>query len=169
VLLLMFLHRDRFSREDKEANYRFYEPRTAHGSSLSPAIHSILACDIGDRKQAYNYYLYASRLDLDNRNRNTEEGLHTSAMAGTWLNLVAGFAGLRYDRGDLRLNPNLPDAWSSLSFRLRYRGSTLRITVRADRVDTQAVEGPGAEIRIRDRLVLVQPTAQSTPLQPDLT
>jgi maltose phosphorylase len=169
VLLLMFLHRDRFSREDKEANYRFYEPRTAHGSSLSPAIHSILACDIGDREQAYDYYLYASRLDLDNRNRNTEEGLHTSAMAGTWLNLVAGFAGLRYDRGDLRLNPNLPDGWSSLSFRLRYRGSTLRITVRADHVDTQAVEGPGAEIRIRDRLVLVQPTAQSTPLQPDLT
>lgn len=148
VLLLMFLLRDRFSRKDKEANYRFYEPLTAHGSSLSPAVHSILACDIGDRRQAYDYYLWASRLDLDNRNRNTEEGLHISSLAATWLNVVCGFGGLDYTSGILRLSPDLPDAWESLAFRLRYRGSTLRFTVFPDRVTCTVLDGPPVTLEL---------------------
>ena len=94
VLLLMYLFRERFTRQEKITNYRFYEQRTVHGSSLSPSIHSILASEIGRRQQAYAYYLWASRVDLDNFNNNTQDGLHISAMAGTWLNIVYGFGGL---------------------------------------------------------------------------
>jgi maltose phosphorylase len=164
VLLLMFLLRDQFSRADKEANYRFYEPLTAHGSSLSPAIHSILASDIGDRRQAYDYYLWASRLDLDNRNRNTEEGLHISSLAGTWLNVICGFGGLDYMGDILRLNPALPDAWHSFSFRLRYRGSTLRITVFPDRVTCTVLDGPPVGIELCGETVKAGTAPISVPL-----
>jgi maltose phosphorylase len=164
VLLLMFLLRDQFSRGDKEANYRFYEPLTAHGSSLSPAIHSILACDIGDRRQAYDYYLWASRLDLDNRNKNTEEGLHISSLAGTWLNVVCGFGGLDYTGDILRLNPALPDAWQSFSFRLRLRGTTLRFIIHADHAECQTLDGPSVEVEIGGKPFCVGPTPVSIPL-----
>lgn len=73
VLLAMFLMRERFSAHEKTQNYRFYEQRCVHTSSLSPSIHSIVACDVGRYNQAYDYYLWSSRLDLDNFNNNTEE------------------------------------------------------------------------------------------------
>ena len=48
-----------------EANLRFYEPRTAHGSSLSPAIHAALFARAGDPDRALELLRIAGRIDLD--------------------------------------------------------------------------------------------------------
>ena len=78
VLNHLFFFSEDFTTEEKKANYGFYEARTIHESSLSPSLHSILALELGKTEQAYQFFTYAARLDLDNYNRNTEQGQHAT-------------------------------------------------------------------------------------------
>ncbi len=75
VLMMLYLYNSSFTEEEKRVNYEFYEPRTIHESSLSPAIHSILAAESGKMEEAVRFFGFATRLDLDNYNRNTREGV----------------------------------------------------------------------------------------------
>ncbi len=86
-----------FTMEKKRKNYEFYEARTSHESSLSPSLHAILAAELGKMEEAYDFLAYAARLDLDNYNRNSEQGIHSSSAAGVWASMVSGFGGLRTD------------------------------------------------------------------------
>ena len=127
VLMMLYLYNCSFTEEEKRVNYDFYQPRTIHESSLSPAIHSILAAELGKMEEAVSFFGYATRLDLDNYNRNTREGLHTTSIAMAWANIVYGFAGLRSDGEELRFAPRLPERWKRLSFSILYRGRVIRL------------------------------------------
>jgi maltose phosphorylase len=81
VLMLMLMFNTRFSEEEIQKNYEFYEPRCIHESSLSPSVHSILASQLKKHNEAYDFFRFATRMDLDNYNRNTHEGLHTTSIA----------------------------------------------------------------------------------------
>lgn len=124
VLMFLFLYRNEFSLETITANYNYYEPRTIHESSLSPSVHSVLACDIGKKKEAINFFGFATRLDLDNYNRNSAEGLHTTSIAAAWINIVFGFGGLHSEpgmNGIVSIAPVLPEKWEKYSFRFLCR------------------------------------------------
>ena len=84
-----------FDLETIERNFDFYEPFTVHESSLSPCIHSILATRLKRKSKAYEMYLRTSRLDIDDYNNDTEDGLHITSMAGTWLSVITGFGGIK--------------------------------------------------------------------------
>lgn len=129
VLMFMFLHNQSFTPEQKKANYDFYEPRCIHESSLSPSVHSILACEIGYMKAATDFFGFACRMDLDDYNNNTCEGLHTTSIAAAWLNIVYGFGGVRTDKGELAINPKLPPLWKGYSFKITYRRALLFVEV----------------------------------------
>jgi maltose phosphorylase len=148
VLMFMFLYNQEFSFESKKANYEYYEPRTIHESSLSPAIHSIFASELQKHEEAFDFFGFATRLDLDNYNRNTKEGLHTTSLAGAWINIVYGFGGMRSDGELLRFNPCIPKAWNSYSFRIVYRDAVLLIKVNKENVDFQVVNDKSAAIEI---------------------
>ncbi|MBR1743565.1 MAG: family 65 glycosyl hydrolase [Lachnospiraceae bacterium] len=141
VLMLMLLFNDQFSEEEISANYEYYEPRTIHESSLSPSVHSILAAQIGKAKEAYDFFGFATRLDLDNYNRNTREGLHTTSIAAAWMNIVYGFGGVRTDGGLLKLAPTLPEEWEGYSFHLIYKEVRLFVEVQRERITITAEEG----------------------------
>ncbi len=149
VLMFMFLYSSEFSLEQLAANFDYYEPRCIHESSLSPSVHSILACRLGRVEQAYELFRFASRLDLDNYNRNTSEGLHTTSLAGGWMNIIYGFAGLGSGGGQLSLNPALPDCWRRLSFPLKYRGRLLRVEITHEGTDVRLESGPPISIKLR--------------------
>lgn len=134
VLMFMFLYRSEFSRELEEINYDYYEPRCIHESSLSPSIHSIFAFDLNREEEALNFFSFATRLDLDDYNRNTSEGLHMTSIAAAFQNIIYGFGGLKSDGEKLVLNPKCPKIWKSYSFKLNYRSSSLKITVSQDEV-----------------------------------
>lgn len=134
VLMFQLLYNGDFTRECKRANYEYYEPRCIHESSLSPSVHSILANEIGKYGEAYDFFAFATRMDLDDYNRNTREGLHTTSIAAAWLNVVYGFGGLRSD-GQISLSPTLPDKWRSYSFGLTVEGAVLNVSVFKDRVE----------------------------------
>lgn len=155
VLMFMFLYSGQFSKEAKRANYEYYEPRCIHESSLSPSIHSILASEIGKPEEAYHFFEFATRLDLDNYNRNTREGLHTTSIAAAWMNIVYGFGGMRSDGERLSFQPSLPERWTSYSFQVLYEGVLLKLEVTKDSVRIQAASGGSTEIIMNGQQIKV--------------
>ncbi|WP_105618719.1 glycoside hydrolase family 65 protein [Vallitalea okinawensis] len=129
VLQGMYFFSDRYDFDTKKKNFDFYEPMTVHESSLSPCIHSILAAEIGYEDKAVEMYVRTARLDLDNYNNDTEDGLHITSMAGTWMSVVQGFGGLKVTNDMLTLNPFIPKAWDSFSFRVTFRNRILNVKV----------------------------------------
>ncbi|MGI8983602.1 MAG: glycosyl hydrolase family 65 protein, partial [Acidimicrobiales bacterium] len=123
------------------ANYRYYEPRTSHGSSLSPAMHALVAARVGDLDDALAYFHLAGGVDLDNRMENTADGVHIATMGGLWQAAVFGFGGVRAEGRAVRIDPRLPAAWESLSFPIRWRGSRIVVHVGADRLELD-LDGP---------------------------
>ena len=122
-----YFFEDHFTKEELQKHYEFYEPFTVHESSLPPCVHSLLASALGKTDDAYTLYLRTARLDLDDYNKEVHEGLHITSMAGTWLSIVEGFAGMRVKNGELHFTPRLPKHWESLSFKVIFQGETKEI------------------------------------------
>ena len=129
VVLAMMLHWDQFSRAQKKRNFDFYEPLTTHDSSLSMAIHSVIAAEIGYSDQAYEYFMHSARCDLDDLHGNTKHGVHCASMAGSWLSIVNGFGGFKESKGEIHFSPVLPEKWQELSFRVRHQGNLLKVDI----------------------------------------
>lgn len=133
VLMLPLLFPDAFSDDVVAANYRYYEPLTDHGSSLSPAVHAAIAARIGLREDAERYWKQSLWLDLSNTMDNSMLGVHAAAMGGTWQALVFGLLGVRFtDAGpqvDARAAEKLPSAWQGVELRLAYRGRSHALKV----------------------------------------
>ena len=155
VLMFLFLFNSRFSRDVLKANYEFYEPRCIHESSLSPSVHSILAAQLGKEQEAFDFFGFATRMDLDNYNRNSGEGLHTTSIAAAWMNIVYGFGGLRSDAETLTLRPTIPEKWDSYRFRIVYRGEILCVHVEKGRVSLQTVNGGSRALLFYDEPITV--------------
>lgn len=141
VVLAEFLRGDLFSFEEKLRDFEYYEAITTHDSSLSSCIHSIMASEIGLHDQACEFFMETARMDLDNTHGNTFHGVHTAAMAGAWMGLVHGFAGLRDRDGVPAFAPHPPAGWTRYRFKLLARGRTLEVTVARGRVDYRLVSG----------------------------
>jgi maltose phosphorylase len=152
VLLLMLFFSGEFNYKTKLNNYEFYEPRCCHESSLSPCIHSVLAAELGRDDEAHEYSKYAFRLDLDNYNNNTNEGLHVTAMAGAWMNLVYGFARMRVDGGVLRFAPSIPKGWRAFHFTIIYRGCRLNVQVDRKTAWFKVIETGSLSVRIFEKV-----------------
>ncbi|SHH74915.1 family 65 glycosyl hydrolase domain-containing protein [Ferrimonas marina] len=129
VLQGIYLFEDEFDTETIKRNYDFYEPMTVHESSLSPCIHSVLASRLGYEELAYKFYLRTSRLDLDDYNNDTEDGLHITSMAGTWMAVVEGFGGARVKNGVLSLRPFIPAQWQGYAFKITFAGVPIKVSV----------------------------------------
>jgi maltose phosphorylase len=164
VLLLTLFFSGDFDYKTKLNNYEFYEPRCCHESSLSPCIHSILAAELGKADEAYEYSKYAYRLDLDNYNNNTNEGLHVTAMAGAWMNLVYGFAGMRFDGGALRFAPSIPQGWRAYRFTIIYRGCRLNVQVDRKTARFKTIDTSRLQVKIFEKTCEVTPTGLSITL-----
>ncbi len=153
VLMFMFLFNSSFTFEQLKANYEYYEPLCIHESSLSPSIHSVLASQLGKEDEAYEFFRFATRMDLDNYNRNTNQGLHTTSIAAAWMNIVYGFGGLRSDGDILTIRPSIPKQWDSYSFSIEYGNQILKVKVTKDKVIITPKNDSEVSIRVYDSLV----------------
>lgn len=134
VLQGMYFFEDDFTTEDIERNFDFYEPMTVHESSLSPCVHVILAAKLGKKEKAYEMYVRTARLDLDDYNNDTEDGLHITSMAGTWMSVVKGFGGMRIKKGMLSFSPFLPEQWQSFAFIIGFRQNSLKVAIYSEHI-----------------------------------
>jgi kojibiose phosphorylase len=115
-----------------EANFRYYEPRTAHGSSLSPAVHALVAARLGDAARAQAYFRQAAEIDLANNMGNAAGGVHMGALGGLWQAVVFGAVGLRLREDGIAVDPHLLPGWSELAFTVQWPGRLLRLRFEAD-------------------------------------
>jgi len=129
VLQCFYFFEDHFTREELERNFDFYESFTVHESSLSPCVHSIQAAVLDKMDMAYTFYLRTSRLDLDDYNKEVEEGCHITSMAGTWMSIVEGFGGMRVKNDQLHFSPKIPKEWKGYSFKINFRNQILKVAV----------------------------------------
>jgi maltose phosphorylase len=157
VLLGLYLYYSDFDAKTIRRNFHFYEPRTLHESSLSPYIHSILASRIDDVEKAYNLFLHATRLDLDDYNNEVEQGLHITSMAGSWLAIVRGFGGMQIKDDSLNFSPAIPSKWNSYSFNINFRGRTLQITVEKELIRMELKTGEELDILIYNQTYSIRP------------
>jgi len=144
VVALCALLWDEWPRAVHEANFNYYEPRTAHGSSLSPALHALVAARLGDGALARSYLRQAGEIDLANNMGNAAGGVHIAALGGLWQAAVFGVAGLRLREDGIALDPHLPPGWTEMRCCVQWRERVLRLTLAADpaRIDVE-VDGSG--------------------------
>ena len=145
-----------YDRETVRRNFEFYEPMTVHESSLSPCVHSILAASIGNLEKAQELYRRTARLDLDNINNDTGDGLHITSMAGSWLSIVQGFAGMRTLAGELSFAPQLPQGWDGYAFKIVYRGRLIEVSVDRNGARLALLSGEPIEVKLSGETVKLQ-------------
>ena len=150
VVMLMALLEPQFDEAERAASYRLYEPLTRHLSSLSEAVHSLVARRVGLDDAADDYLRRATAIDLEDSRGNRAEGLHMATQGGLWQAVVLGCAGARaLDDGSFRLEPRLPQHWRRLRFRWIHRGTPLTVTVSADELVVEAAAGTARDHRAR--------------------
>jgi maltose phosphorylase len=157
-----YFFEDHFSKEQLEKHFDFYEPFTVHESSLSPCVHSIQAATLGRMEQAYTFYLRTSRLDLDDYNKEVEEGLHITSMAGTWMSIVEGFGGMRVKNDALHFEPRIPKDWNGYSFKINFRNQILKVSVHQNETNFTLEGDTRISVFVNGKEILVEPNSLVT-------
>jgi 1,2-alpha-glucosylglycerol phosphorylase len=165
LLQLFALLDDKFSHDVMRANYDYYEPRTEHGSSLSPSVHATVAAWVDYPEEAYRYFLEAATIDLYNASKKVVSGgsflggIHTAAAGAVWQMIVKGFAGFKLVAGVLHFRPALPTTWECVSFKLVIHGNWITVTLRREDITFTAGEQNShrLDICVADRVYQVSP------------
>jgi maltose phosphorylase len=151
-----YFFEDHFTDEELKRHFDFYEPFTVHESSLSPCVHSIQAAKLNQMEQAYAFYLRTSRLDLDDYNKEVEEGLHITSMAGTWMSIVEGFGGMRVKDNKLHFEPKIPKEWDAYSFKVNFRDTIVKVTISQNESNFELISGQPLDIIVNNQAKTVQ-------------
>ena len=157
VVLANFLLHNRFTQDQKKAEYEYYEPKTTHDSSLSPSIHAIMAAELDKGHHAYVYFMRAARLDLDDPKT---DGSHLANAGGAWMAIVNGFAGLRWLDDLPTFDPKIPSAWESYSFKLRIRGSQIGVNVNRSKATFALLSGKPLDICVKGSRYLLDESVE---------
>ena len=131
VLMLLYVLRGEYDEKTKRANWDYYVPRTdeTYGSSLGPAVHALLACELGMPDVAYQHFMRAALVDLEDVRGNTAEGIHGGSAGGVWQAVVFGFAGLKVREKGWSTEPRLPSHWRRLAFHFTRRGELVKVNL----------------------------------------
>ncbi len=164
VVLAMYLQGERFTAEQKRANFEYYDPITTGDSTLSAVMQSIVAAEVGYYELALRYFYAALFVDLDDRHGNTTDGSHIASTGGVWSALVGGFGGMRDDRGSLTFDPRMPKEWEQISWPMLWHGSRLHITATQTSITFEVQDGDDVELSVRGQTHIVG----STPLVVDV-
>jgi kojibiose phosphorylase len=139
VLMLLYLLREHYDRQTLQVNWDYYAPRTDHiyGSSLGPAIHAILACELDRPEEAYEHFMRAALVDLEDVRGNAASGIHAASTGGVWQAVVFGFGGIRLTEICPVAMPCLPPGWTRLRFCLQHRGQSYEFDLRPSQAQTE--------------------------------
>jgi trehalose/maltose hydrolase-like predicted phosphorylase len=132
VLMLLTLLDPEFDLTTKRVNWDYYYPITDHdyGSSLTPALHTILACELGLTGVAYELFMKGALTDLEDLRGNTVEGIHDANSGAVWQAVIFGFAGLRLEDEGYTTTPTWPDGWTRMAFSFHHKGKPVQVDLR---------------------------------------
>ncbi|MGI8458217.1 MAG: glycoside hydrolase family 65 protein [Propionibacteriaceae bacterium] len=173
LVLAMHLRGEAFTAAQKDRNFRYYEALTVRDSSLSACTQAVLAAETGYLDLAFDYLREAALMDLHDLEHNTRDGLHAASLAGTWIALVSGLAGLRERDGTLGFTPRLPSGITRLAVTLRIRGRRLRVDIAPDATTYRLHDGDplrllhdGAPVIVTTAQVVTRPNPATPSQQP---
>ena len=172
VVALLALLPSEFPGAIAKANFRYYEPRCAHGSSLSAGMHALVAARLGATDMAIRYLRRAAAADLE-LDPNSAGGIRIAGLGAVWQAVVLGFAGLDLSGDTIGINPRVPPEWLSMSFTVRWRGRSVQVRITGPRVRVAVSDGEPVEVKITGRThslkggaaleVHLEPTATAPP------
>lgn len=113
----------------------------------------MVASRVGEKDKAYELYQWTARLDLDDANHDTSEGLHITSMSGAWLAITQGFAGMTTMLGDLRFAPYLPNQLEKYAFKIHYRDRLVKIDVSQSGVEISKLFGENITLCVYDEWI----------------
>ncbi len=153
VLMMMWLFPHEFTNEQVRAAWHKYVPVTTHDSSLSAALHAIVAVRLGKDEDAFRFWQATAGQDLDVAHGGAAEGIHIACCAGTWMVAVQGFAGMRtvMQAEALTLSPRLPQQWTRLAFPVQWKGSRMYVEIERNRTTVTHRGGPTCDVVVRDQ------------------
>jgi alpha,alpha-trehalose phosphorylase len=173
LVLAMHLRGDAFTDEEKTRNFAYYEAITVRDSSLSACTQAVIAAEVGHLGLAYDYLTEAALMDLDDLEHNSRDGLHVASLAGTWIALVAGLAGLRERRGSVSFAPRLPPGITRLSVALSVQHRRLRVEATPDTTTYRLLAGEplellheGKPVSLSQESPVRRPTRKTPPSHP---
>jgi len=150
LVLAQYLLSGRFTKAEKIRNFNFYEKYTTGDSSLSNCIMSIMAAEGGNIEKAFDYFNKTVRMDIDDVNGNSRDGIHTACMAGSWMSVVYGFAGFRDYKGNYSFDPKLPKGWKKLCFNLSLKGCLLKVELSQESAVYTLLSGKALKLQHRN-------------------
>lgn len=154
VMMLMILLPDEFDDSVKYENYKYYEARTMHKSSLSPSMYSIMGLSVGDTHNSYKYFLKTILTDLEDNQGNAIYGFHAASAGGSWQSAVFGFGGFSIDKDMVpNFNPWIPDFWDSMSFNIIWQGSKVNIKITKNTVTISSVRDIKVKVFSKEYLI----------------
>lgn len=144
VVAWMVLFPEDFQVDIKSKNYKYYEPRTEHGSSLSACMYALLACECGMQEEAYPFFMKSAMADLAGGGKEWAGlvyigGTHPAAAGGAYLSAIMGFAGLKIVDGRPTVSPRLPKSFKRMRFRTQVRGLQYEITISENEADVRQI------------------------------
>ncbi|MCC6554163.1 MAG: glycoside hydrolase family 65 protein [Polyangiaceae bacterium] len=143
VVQLIALLWDEVAPDVRRRCFLHYEPLTAHGSSLSPGVHALVAARLGLAEQAERLLEQTADIDLGNTMGNAAGGVHAAALGALWQAVVLGIGGVRPAPGDpeaLQIEPNLLPGIRHLKFPLTWQGRQLQVDIEPEALEV-ALEG----------------------------
>jgi alpha,alpha-trehalose phosphorylase len=158
---------DHFTAEQKARDFAYYEGITVRDSSLSAAVQSVVAAEVGQLDLALSYLAETAFIDLRDLAFNTRDGVHLASLSGTWHAIVAGFGGMRDYHETLHFAPRLPARITRLSFGLLYRGRRLRVEIQTNSVTYHLLDGDPLELQHHgEQITVSQDASQTRPVPP---
>ncbi|RRD49250.1 glycoside hydrolase family 65 protein [Arachnia propionica] len=157
VVLALFLQGDQFTREEKRADFEYYDPITTGDSTLSGVVQSVIAAEVGYQDMAMQYFLTGLYVDLADIHANARDGVHIASTGGVWNALIFGFAGMRDYQGHISFDPRLPEDWDDMRFPIQVRGSLVRVLLQPDAITFDVESGDAVELEVRGSLIRVEP------------
>ncbi len=146
LVLAMQMCGSAFTAEQKGRNFDYYEELTVRDSSLSACTQAVMAAEVGQLDLAFDYLGEAALIDLDDLEHNTRDGVHIASLAGTWVALIGGLAGLRHGDSSIALSPRLPEGIARLAFSILIRGRRLRVEIQHESARYLLTAGEPLEI-----------------------
>ena len=159
VVALLALLPEEFDTRDRLANFRFYERRCGHGSSLSRGMHALVAARLGEMDLAARYFQETAATDLADTSNGSAGGIHIAALGGLWQAALFGFGGLSLRAEALSLDPRLPPTWPRLGFHTHWRSRLVRIGIdqAADEIEVTLLAGEPMPLVLRGQRHALQP------------
>ncbi|MGA7325606.1 MAG: glycosyl hydrolase family 65 protein [Rhodomicrobium sp.] len=159
VVALLGLLPEEFAEGAAAENFGYYEPRCGHGSSLSPAMHGLVAARLGYGEKAMDYFRAGALIDLSDTHAAIDSGVHIGALGGNWMLVVFGFGGLSLQSDGISLDPKLPAAWRNLAFPIQWRRRCLNIKIEQNKQRLEAIllDGEPMTLTVRGKPFELRP------------